>query len=67
MWPKEATTKFRGRILSAAVGREADRWYLSLAVEVERDDPKPVDGRAVGVDLGLKSFAVLPDGARLES
>lgn len=41
---KEATEKFRGRILSATVSREADRWYVSLAVEVEREDPHPVEG-----------------------
>ena len=64
---KETTEKFRGRILSATVSREANRWYVSLAVEVERDDPQPVEGPVVGVDLGLKSFAVLSDGARLES
>jgi putative transposase len=64
---KETTEKFRGRILSATVSREADRWYVSLAVEVERDDPQPVEGPVVGIDLGLKSFAVVSDGARLES
>jgi putative transposase len=64
---KEPTEKFRGRILSATVKREADRWYVSLAVEVERPDPKPIDGPVVGIDLGLKCFAVVSDGARLES
>ncbi len=64
---KETTEKFRGRILSATVSREADRWYVSIAVEVERDDPQPVEGPVVGIDLGLQSFAVLSDGARLES
>ena len=64
---KETSEKFRGRILSATVSREADRWYVSLAVEVERDDPQPVAGPVVGIDLGLKSFAVLSDGTRLES
>jgi putative transposase len=33
---EETTEKFRGRMLSATVRREADRWYVSLAVEVER-------------------------------
>ena len=64
---QEAATKFRGRILSATVSREADRWYVSLTVEVERDDPQPVEGPVVGVDLGLKSLAVLSDGAPLQS
>jgi putative transposase len=64
---KETTEKFRGRILSATVSREADRWYVSLAVEVERPDPKPVDGPAVGVDLGLTAFATLSDGTKVEA
>lgn len=64
---KEPTAKFRGRILSATVGRDADRWFVSLTVEVERDDPQPVDGPVAGIDLGLNSFAVLSDGTRLES
>jgi putative transposase len=64
---KETTEQFRGRILSAAVRREAERWSVSLAVEVERDDPQPVAGPVVGVDLGLQSFAVLSDGTLLES
>ena len=59
---KEETTKFRGRVLSATVRREADRWYVSLAVEVERPDARPANGGVVGVDLGLKAFAVLSDG-----
>lgn len=41
---KEGTKKFRGRILSATVRREADRWYVSLTVEVERTTPEPVVG-----------------------
>lgn len=59
---KEPTSKFQGRVLSATVRREADRWYVSLAVEVERPDPRPANGGVVGVDLGLKAFAVLSDG-----
>ena len=64
---KEPTSKFRGRILSATVSREADRWYVSLAVEAGRDDPVPVDGPVVGIDLGLNCFAVLSDGTSIES
>ena len=64
---KETTEKFRGRMLSATVSREADRWYVSLAVEVERDDPQPVAGPVVGIDLGLKCFAVLSDGTQMQS
>ena len=64
---KEATVKFRGQILSASVSREADRWYVSLTVEMERSDPVPVEGPVIGIDLGLSSFAVLSDGTALQS
>ncbi|EQD33852.1 transposase, is605 family, orfb [mine drainage metagenome] len=64
---KETTEKFHGRILSATVSREADRWYVSLTVEVERNDPQPVEGPVVGIDLGLNCFAVLSDGTQIES
>jgi len=46
------------RILSATVSRTAQRWFVSFAVEVERDVPgqhaRP--GSAVGVDLGVKTL-----------
>jgi putative transposase len=58
---------FEGRILSATIRRRADRWFVSLAVERERDvvEPKPVvkPREVVGVDLGLKAAAVIQDGA----
>jgi putative transposase len=70
MRTKESTEKFHGRILSATVRREADRWYVSLTVEVERSEPPAVVGGVVGVDLGLLSFGVVSDGvseARIEA
>jgi len=48
---KETTAKFKGKVLSATVSREADRWYVSLAVEVEIPDPLPVQGKPVGIDI----------------
>jgi putative transposase len=57
----------KARILSATVGREADRWYVSLACEVERPDPPLRQGEPVGVDLGLASFLVLSDGSRVDA
>ncbi len=61
----------KARILSATISREADRWYVSLTCEVERPDSehkevrKPED--VVGVDVGVKAFAVLSDGTRIEA
>ena len=64
---KESTGKFQGRILSATVRREAERWFVSLTVERDRPDPVPVVGTPVGIDLGLTAFAVLSDGECLAS
>ncbi|MFB4314707.1 RNA-guided endonuclease InsQ/TnpB family protein [Actinomadura sp. 21ATH] len=50
---------------SVTVSRDADgRWYVSLAVDT--DDPVPLarTGERVGVDLGIKDFAVTSDGER---
>ncbi len=57
--------RVQGRILSATVSREANRWYVSLTVEVGLPDPEPVQGPAVGIDVGLHHFATLvqEDGA----
>ncbi|MDN5348466.1 MAG: putative transposase [Clostridia bacterium] len=64
---KEETTKFRGRILSATLSREADRWHVSLQVELEIPDPAPVEGDPIGVDVGLDHFAVLSTGEKIEA
>jgi putative transposase len=41
------------------------RWYVSLAVDVPDPEPLPAAGRAVGVDLGVKDFAVTSDEQRI--
>lgn len=66
---KETRTKrgFEGRILSATISRRADRWFVAIAVERQREIvlPKAVrkPGDVIGVDLGLKSAAVIHDGS----
>ena len=53
---------FKGRVLSATVTRRADRWYVSVTVEMELGRPDPPSGGPVGVDLGVKTLATLSDG-----
>jgi putative transposase len=51
------------RIRSAAVSHRAGRWQVSFSVEVTRNDPAPSQpDTVVGVDLGVKSLAVLSTG-----
>ena len=53
---------YHGRILSVAVSRRAHKWFVSVTVEEEIKDPKPIIGNAVGVDLGIKTLATLSNG-----
>ncbi|PRX12430.1 IS605 OrfB family transposase [Actinoplanes italicus] len=48
------------------VSREPDgRWFVSFAMEVDQPDPLPATGHEVGIDLGIKDFAVTSDGDRI--
>jgi putative transposase len=54
------------KILGATVSCEAGRWYVSIQDEIKKplpQTPEPV----VGVDVGLKTAAVVSDGRRLEN
>jgi putative transposase len=57
---------FDGRVLSATITRRADRWFVSLTVEREREMVLPEaptrPAQIVGVDLGLSNAAVIHDG-----
>ncbi|KKN14800.1 hypothetical protein LCGC14_0992500 [marine sediment metagenome] len=64
---KESTVKLQGRILSATVSREADRWFVSLSVERDRPDPTAPAGRPIGIDLGIKSFIVTSSGVDVKA
>ncbi|WP_435111947.1 RNA-guided endonuclease InsQ/TnpB family protein [Nocardiopsis synnemataformans] len=48
------------------VSREADgRWYVTFAVDTDDPDPAPDTGSEVGVDLGVKDFAILSTGEKI--
>lgn len=48
------------------VSREPDgRWFVSFAVEQPAPSPLPATGETVGVDVGLKDFAVLSTGEKI--
>jgi putative transposase len=51
------------RILAATISRQADTWYVSLTVEVQRHVPAGNGKRTViGVDAGIRHLAVLSTG-----
>lgn len=62
---------FEGKVRTCTVSRNAaGQYHISVLVEVENQDatptPETID-TALGVDLGIKHFAVLSTGKRIEN
>lgn len=54
--------RFTGKIMSATISREADRWFISIAVELN-PEPEPKSGEAtIGIDLGINTAVVCSTG-----
>jgi putative transposase len=48
------------------VSRATDgRWYVTFAVDADTPAPMPAAGHEIGIDLGVKDFAVTSDGTRI--
>lgn len=59
----------QGKILSATVSRSASgKYYVSLCCRLEQEFPHlPATGAVVGLDVGIKSFAVSSDGIEYQN
>lgn len=56
--------KVKGRILSATVSQNpSGKYFVALCCTDVEIDPLPSTGAVVGLDMGLKSFAITSDGA----
>ncbi len=59
--------RYEGKIVSATISRHANKWFVSITVEMKK--PAIVIANenqvAVGVDLGLHHFATLSTGKKL--
>jgi Probable transposase/Helix-turn-helix domain len=54
------------RVISAAAGFERGRWFVSFTVDTQRPVLTPASpGAVVGVDLGIKTLAVLSSGEQI--
>ena len=62
-WPDVNVTSLNPAMV--IVSREPDgRWYVTFTIDTAEPDLLPEAGNAVGVDLGVKDFAVTSDGER---
>ncbi len=55
-----------GTIKTVTLKREAGKFYACFSVECEAI-PLPLSSEAIGIDVGLTSFAVLADGTEIEN
>ncbi|WP_159789808.1 RNA-guided endonuclease InsQ/TnpB family protein [Sodalinema gerasimenkoae] len=57
---------FEGPIKTVTVSRHPDgRYHASIMIDDGSEKPEPsADGKAIGIDLGLKHFAVTSDGEK---
>jgi putative transposase len=63
-WPEVGVTALNPTMV--VVSREPDgRWYVCFAIDTGLPEPLPETGRAVGVDLGIRDFAVTSDGDKI--
>ena len=59
--------RFSGKIMSATVSREADRWFISIAVEMKGYHKDRIANGQIGIDLGLKTTIICSDGQRFDA
>jgi putative transposase len=57
--PGDATIK------TTTAKREAGRWYVCFSVEMTESELLPASDLAIGIDVGLTTFAVLSDGKEM--
>lgn len=50
------------KVAQATVSEHAGRWYVSIQVDDKMPAPEPALGPVIGVDLGIKTLAVVSDG-----
>lgn len=53
------------KVAQATVSECAGRWYVSIQVEDQIPQPQPAVGPVIGVDLGVKTLAVVSDGREI--
>lgn len=54
-----------GKILSVTISRQADRWFVSVTVEQEIEQPVPIQGKPIGIDVGISSFVTTSEGLKI--
>lgn len=54
--------RFDGNIMSGVVSRKADKWFISISVEMDNYQKQRIDNKTIALDFGIKTFAVDQNG-----
>lgn len=67
-WVKFAQHKdIEGKILNVTVFKKAGSYYISIALETVMVKEVNYSNKAIGIDLGIKDFAITSDGEKIEN
>lgn len=68
-WIKCRGLRFaEGKIKSATISQSSSgKYYCSVLIDKEDEQPLPKTGAVVGIDLGLKEFAITSDGIKIDN
>jgi putative transposase len=58
--------RFSGKIMSYTISKDVDRWYVSVLIDTAVQE-LPKTGKTVGIDLGIKTLAVMSDGTVIKN
>ncbi len=57
--------RFKGKVMGAVVSRQADKWFISVQVEMGDVEKDRTENGVVGVDLGINAAATLSTGEKI--
>jgi putative transposase len=61
----ELYREIEGKIKTLTIKREAGKYYAIFTTVIEKTIPKVKNTNPIGIDVGLKTFAVLSDGTKI--
>lgn len=59
--------QIEGKVKTCTIVRDSDRWYACFSIEKMPLRIVPPSNKCIGIDVGIKNFAVLSDGAFIEN
>lgn len=59
--------RFDGKIMGGTIIKNGNKWYFSIDVEIVNQNKLPKTEKAVGIDLGIKTFVTTNDNLKFKN